>query len=117
VAGIGAVRDEIPLGAIGDAIETLRSKRRLHRRYRSRRSRHRQTNAHSSPHPYHRIPGPSIRLRAGMAFTIEPMINLGAPDVVTLDDGWTIATEDGSFSAQFGLFGYSSGCSGSRLGA
>jgi methionyl aminopeptidase len=36
-----------------------------------------------------------------MALTIEPMINLGAPDVVLLGDGWTVATADGSLSAQF----------------
>jgi methionyl aminopeptidase len=36
-----------------------------------------------------------------MALTIEPMINFGAPDVVVLDDGWTVVTADGSPSAQF----------------
>lgn len=40
-------------------------------------------------------------LRAGMTFTIEPMINLGGPDVDILDDGWTVVTRDGSLSAQF----------------
>ena len=42
-----------------------------------------------------------MRLRAGMVFTVEPMINLGAPDVRVLDDGWTVVTADGSLSAQF----------------
>jgi len=42
-----------------------------------------------------------LRLREGMAITIEPMINLGGPDVRQLDDGWTIVTADGSLSAQF----------------
>jgi methionyl aminopeptidase len=36
-----------------------------------------------------------------MAITIEPMINLGAPEVRQLEDGWTIVTADGSLSAQF----------------
>ena len=36
-----------------------------------------------------------------MAITIEPMINLGGPDVRTLDDGWTVVTCDGTLSAQF----------------
>jgi len=36
-----------------------------------------------------------------MAITIEPMINLGSPDVRQLDDGWTMVTADGSLSAQF----------------
>lgn len=42
-----------------------------------------------------------MRLRAGMAITIEPMVNLGAADIRTLADGWTIVTADGSLSAQF----------------
>jgi methionyl aminopeptidase len=42
-----------------------------------------------------------LRLREGMAITIEPMINLGGPDVRQLDDGWTVVTADGSLSAQF----------------
>lgn len=40
-------------------------------------------------------------LKAGMTFTVEPMINLGRPDVEILDDGWTVVTRDGSLSAQF----------------
>ena len=45
--------------------------------------------------------GLGLRLRAGMAFTIEPMVNLGGAEVRTLEDGWTIVTVDGSLSAQF----------------
>lgn len=40
-------------------------------------------------------------LREGMSFTIEPMINLGGPEVRVLADGWTVVTADGSWSAQF----------------
>jgi methionyl aminopeptidase len=36
-----------------------------------------------------------------MAITIEPMVNLGAPDVRVLADGWTVVTRDGRWSAQF----------------
>jgi methionyl aminopeptidase len=36
-----------------------------------------------------------------MAFTIEPMINLGGAATRTLSDGWTVVTADGSLSAQF----------------
>ena len=32
---------------------------------------------------------------------IEPMVNVGGPDVVTLDDGWTVVTKDASLSAHF----------------
>ena len=42
-----------------------------------------------------------IRLRAGMTLAIEPMINMGAADVVWLDDDWTVVTEDGSLSAHY----------------
>jgi methionyl aminopeptidase len=57
---------------------------------------------HASPHVSHvGTRGTGMRLRAGMAFTIEPMINLGRPEVRTLADGWTIVTADGAPSAQF----------------
>jgi len=36
-----------------------------------------------------------------MFFTVEPMINIGRPDVKVLDDGWTAVTRDRSLSAQF----------------
>lgn len=41
------------------------------------------------------------KLRKGMVFAIEPMLNLGSPNIVMLDDGWTIETEDFSPSAHF----------------
>jgi methionyl aminopeptidase len=42
-----------------------------------------------------------VRLVPGMVFTIEPMINLGRPELTVLDDNWTAVTKDGSLSAQF----------------
>jgi methionyl aminopeptidase len=45
--------------------------------------------------------GTGLRLRAGMIFTIEPMINSGHWEVEILDDDWTAVTKDGSLSAQF----------------
>jgi methionyl aminopeptidase len=45
--------------------------------------------------------GRGIRLKPGMIFTIEPMINLGVADVEILDDEWTAVTVDGRLSAQF----------------
>ena len=42
-----------------------------------------------------------VPLRPGMLFTIEPMINLGRPQVKVLADGWTAVTRDRSLSAQF----------------
>lgn len=41
------------------------------------------------------------KLKAGMFFTVEPMINLGKPDVKLLKDGWTAVSRDKSLSAQF----------------
>ena len=45
--------------------------------------------------------GKGPRLRAGMVLAIEPMINLGGPEVRVLPDGWTAITVDGSVSAHF----------------
>lgn len=42
-----------------------------------------------------------IRLQAGMTLAVEPMINLGRPDVEWLGDNWTVVTEDGSLSAHY----------------
>tara|TARA_Y100000590_G_scaffold440661_1_gene566343 strand:- start:833 stop:1285 length:453 start_codon:yes stop_codon:yes gene_type:complete len=42
-----------------------------------------------------------LELKAGMTFTIEPMINSGKYDVKLLNDGWTAVTKDKSLSAQF----------------
>lgn len=36
-----------------------------------------------------------------MTFTIEPMVNQGGQSCHTLEDGWTVVTDDGSLSAQF----------------
>jgi methionyl aminopeptidase len=41
------------------------------------------------------------KLRPGMVFTIEPMINQGAHEWILLQDGWTVITADGQLSAQF----------------
>jgi methionyl aminopeptidase len=45
--------------------------------------------------------GTGKRLKPGMIFTIEPMVNLGSYEVRILDDEWTAVTADGSLSAQF----------------
>jgi methionyl aminopeptidase len=46
-------------------------------------------------------PGQGPRLKAGMTFAIEPMINAGKHAVTVLDDGWTAVTVDGRPSAHF----------------
>ena len=57
---------------------------------------------HDAPEVVHvGRPGTGPELKPGMFFTIEPMINIGRPDVKVLDDGWTAVTRDRSLSAQF----------------
>ncbi len=46
-------------------------------------------------------PGKGPRLLPGMVFAIEPMVNIGGPDVRMLEDEWTAVTADGSLSAHF----------------
>ena len=45
--------------------------------------------------------GTGEKIKTGMIFTIEPMINLGKYETKTLNDGWTAVTKDKSLSAQF----------------
>jgi methionyl aminopeptidase len=100
-AGIAAVRAGARLGDIGAAIEELATREGC--------SVVREFGGHGIGRAMHEPPlvshvgqrGAGLRLREGMAITIEPMINLGGPDVRQLDDGWTIVTADGSLSAQF----------------
>ncbi len=46
-------------------------------------------------------PDTGLRLREGIVIAIEPMVNLGTWKTRTLDDGWTVVTADGSYSAHF----------------
>lgn len=46
-------------------------------------------------------PGAGLKLREGMVFTIEPMVNQGTRKVSTESDGWTVVTNDRKLSAQF----------------
>ena len=53
------------------------------------------------PVPNYGRAGRGPRLRPGMALAIEPMVMLGGPETVLLDDGWTVVTADGSRAAHF----------------
>ncbi|HYE43782.1 MAG TPA: type I methionyl aminopeptidase [Caulobacteraceae bacterium] len=56
---------------------------------------------HDSPNVLHfGRPGTGPELKEGMFFTVEPMVNLGKPQVKVLNDGWTAVTRDKSLSAQ-----------------
>lgn len=45
--------------------------------------------------------GTGLKLRPGMVFTVEPMVNIGSYATRQMRDGWTVKTVDGSRSAQF----------------
>ncbi len=45
--------------------------------------------------------GKGIKLKPGMVIAIEPMVNVGRPDIKILNDGWTAVTVDGTLSAHF----------------
>jgi len=57
---------------------------------------------HEEPQvPNYGLPGRGPKLMVGQVLAIEPMVNVGTADVVTHDDGWTVATRDGALSAHF----------------
>jgi len=59
-------------------------------------------NLHEEPQiPNFGRPGFGPRLREGMVFCLEPMVNAGSYGIKILDDGWTAVTSDGSRSAHF----------------
>ena len=60
------------------------------------------TKLHEEPQiPNFGLQGRGPRIETGMCFAIEPMINMGMPDIYTKDDGWTVCTQDGLPSAHF----------------
>ncbi|MFL6300265.1 MAG: M24 family metallopeptidase, partial [Terriglobales bacterium] len=60
------------------------------------------TKLHEDPQvPNYGAYGTGLKLREGMVFAIEPMVNAGKPGSRVLDDHWTAVTEDGSYSAHF----------------
>ena len=57
---------------------------------------------HESPDvPNFGTAGRGVRLCTGMTLAIEPMVNVGGPEVFELADGWTVKTRDGSLSAHY----------------
>lgn len=51
--------------------------------------------------PNYGEPGTGRRLRRGMTLAIEPMLNIGGAETVQLDDGWTVVTRSGGYSAHY----------------
>jgi methionyl aminopeptidase len=59
-------------------------------------------NLHEEPQiPNYGTKGTGMRLRRGMVFAIEPMVNMGQSEVMIKENGWTAVTRDGSLSAHF----------------
>src|SRR5437588_447827 len=57
---------------------------------------------HEEPYVFHfGQKGTGMKLRPGMVFTIEPMINAGGPETRVRSDRWTVCTADGKRSVQF----------------
>jgi methionyl aminopeptidase len=60
------------------------------------------TAMHESPEVPNYWPGnPGPKLKVGHVFAVEPMVNVGGPDTIELDDGWSVVTADGTLSAHF----------------
>ena len=60
------------------------------------------TNVHEEPDvPNYGTKGTGPILKEGMVIAVEPMLTLGSPEIVILDNDWTIETEDYSLSAHF----------------
>ena len=99
--GIAQVKPGNTLGDVGHAIQTYAEGNRL--------SVVRDFCGHGIGRTFHAAPnvlhygkpGQGVKLVPGMVFTIEPMLNIGRPDVKILDDGWTAVTRDRTLSAQF----------------
>jgi len=99
--GIRAVRPGATLGDVGWAIER-HAKRNGCSVVREYCGHGIGREMHEEPQVLHfGAKGKGLKLREGMVFTIEPMLNRGGRSVRTEDDGWTVVTRDGSLSAQF----------------
>ena len=99
--GIAQVKPDATLGDIGYAIQSFAEKNGF--------SVVREFCGHGIGKVFHTEPqilhygrpGAGLKLKAGMIFTIEPMINAGKRDIKQMPDGWTIVTKDRSLSAQW----------------
>lgn len=99
--GIRVVRPGATLGDIGHAIEQ-HAKRNGYSVVRDYCGHGIGREMHEKPQVLHfGKPGTGLKLREGMVFTIEPMLNQGQRSVRTEDDGWTVVTTDRKLSAQF----------------
>lgn len=99
--GIEMIRPKVSLGDIGHAIQKYAEK--LHysvvREYCGHGI---GREFHEDPQVLHYgTPGTGYKLKEGMTFTIEPMLNIGGYETRLLPDQWTVVTKDKSLSAQW----------------
>jgi len=98
---ISIIKNGIHLGDIGETIQTYVEENGF--------SVVRDFCGHSIGKKFHEPPnilhygkkGEGTKIKTGMIFTVEPMINEGKYDIKLLNDGWTAVTKDKSLSAQF----------------
>ena len=99
--GISLVKPRLRLGDLGHAIQRFAESRRYSvvREYCGHGI---GRDFHEDPQVLHYgTPDSGLELKAGMTFTVEPMINAGKRHVRLLPDGWTVVTKDHSLSAQW----------------
>ncbi len=102
-AGIDACRPGRRVGDIGHAVQTL-AESQGYSVVREFVGHGIGTSLHEEPQvPNYGPPGRRERLVAGMCLAIEPMVNVGQPEVDVLEDGWTAVTRDHSLSAHYEL--------------
>ena len=100
-AGIDAIKGPVRTGDIGAAVEKVLSEAKLGI-IRDLVGHGVGQQMHMAPEvPNFGRPGQGVLLHPGDTIAIEPMATLGGERIQTLDDGWTIATRDGSLSAHF----------------
>jgi methionyl aminopeptidase len=100
-AGIAQALPEHHVGDIGHAVQTVAERGGLSV-VRELVGHGIGTSFHEGPQiPNYGKPKRGPRLKVGMTIAIEPMLNLGGPDIRTLGDKWTVVTADRSRSAHF----------------
>lgn len=98
---IGLVRPGVALGEIGSIVQR-HCERNGYSIVREMVGHGIGRDLHEAPEvPNYGRAGTGVRLRKGMTFCIEPMVNAGRREIDTLSDHWTIVTRDGSLSAHF----------------
>jgi len=100
-AGIGQAKAGNHVGDIGHAVQSV-AERAGYSVVRELVGHGIGSHFHEEPQvPNYGKPKRGPRLTPGMTIAIEPMLNIGGPEIRTLEDKWTVVTEDGSLSAHF----------------